>query len=61
MYLRGCTRSHVRIGRPTLSRDQGKLFLSNHQIFVRFFAEDSVPGEGSIVIAGATSSTPSIK
>ncbi|CAF4672887.1 unnamed protein product, partial [Rotaria sp. Silwood2] len=27
MYLRGRTRSHGRIGRPTLSRDQGKLFL----------------------------------
>ncbi|CAF4559632.1 unnamed protein product, partial [Rotaria socialis] len=61
IYLRGYMRSHGRINRLTLSRDQGKLVLSSRQVLFDFCAEDSVPSEGSIVITGARSSTPSIE
>ncbi|CAF1546041.1 unnamed protein product, partial [Rotaria magnacalcarata] len=61
IYPRECTRSCGRINRPTLSRHQGNLFLSNYQILARFFAIDFISDEGSIVITGATSSTSLIK
>jgi hypothetical protein len=62
-YLRGCARSRGRLSRLTLSCDQGTTFFSlkkcpENRLVIDL---DLVSSEGSSIVTGATSPTPSVR
>jgi hypothetical protein len=63
MYLRGCARSRGRLSRTTASRDQGTIVFSLQNSLENFLVIylDLVSGEGSSIVTGATSPTPSVR
>jgi len=62
MYLRGCARSRGRLSRSTASRDQGRIFrLKKFSLKIFLIYLDLVSGEGSSIVTGITSPTPSVK
>jgi hypothetical protein len=60
MYLRGCARSRGRLSRSTASRDQGKTFPLKILFQIFIISLDLVSGEGSSIVTGITSPTPSV-